>query len=73
MRSCLCDRLRLSTLLDQARVLSVGVLFDKSRVRLVAIVPDWHIIHDLRRAVLVLNAPSADMATIGERLLCIEM
>ena len=40
---------------------------------LVSIVSDWHVVHDLRRAVLVLNTPGADMSTVRERLLGVKV
>ena len=40
---------------------------------LVSVVTYGHVVHDLRRTILVLNTPDSDLSTIGELLLCIEV
>ena len=68
-----CHLLRFCILFDKARVFSICVLFDKSRMWFVAIITDGHIIHYLWRPILVLDASSPNLPTIGEWLLSVEM
>ena len=68
-----CHLLWFCILFDKARVLSVGVLFNESRMWFVAIITNRHIIHYLRRSILVLDASSSNLTAVCEWLLSIEM
>ena len=72
-RSGFCHLLWFCILFDKARVLSVRVLFNESRMWFVAIIANGHIIHYLRWSILVLDASSSNLTTISEWLLSIEM
>ena len=68
-----CHLLWFCILFDKARVLSISVFLNESRMRLIAIITDGHIIHYLRWSILVLNASSSYLTTISEWLLSIDM
>ena len=72
-RSCFCHWLWFSILFDKARVLSVCILFNESRMWFIAIIANRHIIHYLWWPILVLDTSSSYLATIGEWLLSVEM
>ena len=69
----LADRMLVGILVHEARILTIGVLLNQGRVRLVSIVSTRNVIEYLWGAILVLHAASADVCSVCERVLGLQV